>query len=757
MVTLLLALTAVAQGQVFDDTASDRIRVATDRYEVALGKTNGAILGITDRTANALLTRGSRNQCLWGTNYSGTSQYRGGCSYAAGRTDSFTYAWQAADNVLRLDYAAAAMSATVTIAFTPQWFDMKLAVENRTGLTLQTVLFPSDLLFNDADMKGAYLPYYLPGVRIKPEFFAANRSISVVYPSARAFADYMAVEANGGQMAWYTVNPDGDIAPSTFGFQDDERTRAGTLYAPHNFQTWTGDGGRFETPWVRFRIGPPPVETVLHYRADNGIDAYPSLRDKLGERFDTAARAPLVKMDLRSIGRGFADLTARLDLIRVPALLHPVSYWPLGFDRNYPDFLPPDARNGSTADFRTFVEAAHARGLLVMPYTNPTWWDDQSPTSRSVADIAELAVLDGDGKPRYESYGVNRGFVSSPHAPAVRRKVDELMTAWRDEVPVDFVMQDQIGSRSWVRDFHPAAPSPMRYYDAWLGLTAQYAERMLMTEDGWDRLAGTHIGFTGSALTGATAFTPETVRWGPGSRGNTAFGEGLWEPYPLGVWLFHDKVLFYHHDLEERLMNAGVEVLTWNAAFGVSMGYLWPELRATAGSDWIAIATAFQSAVIARTVGRPLSDYRTLQSDVTESRFVDTSVIANWHATEPYTVDGHTIAPSGCLARTDDGSLVAGVFLDRFLDEPLTAGLHYLIVETHPDRIVVRHPSGADTPFTVSVPEAWEVGKGISIQALRRDGQVVTANVPSTVRGHRVSFRWNRAPEVDRYELRPQP
>jgi len=127
---------------------------------------------------------------------------------------------------------------------------------------------------------------------------------------------------------------------------------------------------------------------------------------------------------------------------------------------NCPDFLPPDPRFGATADFRTFLDAAHSRGLLVMPYTNPTWWDDKSPTARSVPDIAVLAVLGQDAKPVYESYGPNRGFVTSPQAPGVQGRLSALMAQWRDEAPVNLVFQDQIGSRSWIRDFNAAPADP---------------------------------------------------------------------------------------------------------------------------------------------------------------------------------------------------------------------------------------------------------------------------------------------------------
>ena len=760
LVCIFLSAPAWAQPQItFDDSSADRLRIAADNYEVTLSKANGAILGIVDRTSSSALPIASRNRCLWGSNYqSSVTTYRGGCSFGAGRPDSYTYSWDGTQNILMMQYNSAATSAqrvdvTVTIAFEARWFDMHLSLANHTGSILSAVLFPSDLLFAAGSVDAGYIPYYLPGARLLPGFFTGHHSVSAVYPSARAFADYLAIDYAGGHLAWYSINPYTNIAPVILGFQDDDKTNPGDFYAFHTFQTWTADGNSLDTPAVRIQVGATPEESILQYRVANGIVDYPGFADKLGDLTPTFAAAPLVKMDLRSIRSSFAALSTRLDLIRAPAILHPVSYWPRAFDQNYPDFLPPDPQFGSIDDFHAFVDAAHSNGLFVMPYTNPTWWDDQSPTAQMAPDIGTLAVLDQSGKPVYETYGPNRGFVASPYSQEVQDRLAALMAQWRGDVPVDLVLQDQIGSRSWLRDFNPAAPDPLTYSDQWLNFTRSYAAQKLMTEDGWDRLAATEVGFTGSLLTGTTAWNPTQIRWGPGSRGNQAFGAGLWEPYPLGVWLFHDKVLFYHHDLDTLPMNAGVEVLTWNAAFGVMAGYYWPELKSP-NPDWAAIASAFQPAVLSHTAGRVLASYQPVAGGVTESRFDDLSVIANWDAGSTYTVDGFTIAPSGCLARNDDGSLVAGVFTDSFQAATLSPGVHYLIVERGDGRIVVRQPSGPDTSLTIALPPGWNPGAAV-VQAMSRDSQPI-ATVPASVDGLHATFNYTRSlagVPVDRYEI----
>jgi Domain of unknown function (DUF6259) len=752
-----------SQAQVsFDGSAPDRLRVAANNYELILSKTNGAILGIADRTTNVQAPVASRNGCLWGSNYSaGPTTYRGGCNFGAGRPDAFRYDWDATRNILTLQYNSASMSsqrvdATVTMVFQAGWFDLNLSLTNHMGAPMQAVLFPSDLLFANNSVDAAYVPYYLPGARLMPGFFTGHRSISITYPSARAFADYLALDWGGGHLAWYSINPSMKSAPVVLGFQDDDRSNPGSFYAFHTFQSWTPDGGRFDTPAMRIQVGASPQDSATLYRVENGIADYPSLADKLGELAPTLAAAPLVKMDFRSIGKSFAGLSAVLGLIRAPAILHPVSYWPRAFDQNYPDFLPPDPRFGATDDFHAFVDAAHSRGLLVMPYTNPTWWDDQSPTVRLAPDIAALAVLGQNGNPVYETYGPNRGFVASPHSPAVQDRLSVLMAQWRDNVPVDLVFHDQIGSRSWLRDFNPMAPDPQSYSDKWLEFARVYAAQNLMTEDGWDRMASVEIGFAGSLLTGTNSWNPTQVRWGAGSRGNQAFGVGLWEPYPIGVWMFHDKVLFYHHDLDDLPMNAGVEVLTWNAAFGVMAGYYWPELRSP-NPDWAAIAAAFQPAVMSRAAGRILSSYRTLADGVTESRFDGLSIVANWNAGSTHQMNGFTIAPSGCLARADDGSVLAGVFVDQFQGTPLSPGVHYLVIERHTGAVIVRQPSGPDTSVAITLPPDWNLSDGVMVKAVSRDNQPI-AKAQATVDGSQASFVYARSAAgvpVDHYEISP--
>ena len=613
--------------------------------------------------------------------------------------------------------------------------DARIHLTNHTGATLTAIEFPNRLQMGDLSIEGLYVPYYLPGVKLIRSYFEHPRDFTFTYPSARSFADFRAVDVNSSHLACYIVNPSGRIAPATWGLQN----KAGKAFLFHKFQTCIRNGATYDSPLVRFRIGQTVDRAVLAYKSENGVSAYPSISQKLGASFDEVARAPLIKMDFHWIaaapGASFKSIAARLDMLTAPTLLHPVAYWPVAFDRNYPDFLPPDPAFGTVQDFAVFVRAARAHGMFVMPYTNPTWWDPESPTLKALGP-ARFGALNRAGNIITENYGPNAGFVVSPDAPATQKRLDEMMRRWSRDVPVDFIFQDQIGSRPWLRDFNPNAPDPLHYADAWLAFTARDRSRRLMTEDGWDRLAETEVAFAGSALTGSTSFDPVNVRWGRESRANRQFGPGVWEPYPLGTFLLHDKVLMYHHDLDPGPMDAGPEVLTWNALFGIIAGYIWPEGYSYQHPDWPSIASAFQHFVLARLAGETLISYDRLANDVYRSRFGHLTIVANWNAREPYELDGFSIAPSGCLIRSDDASIAAGIFLNEFNRAPLSPGPHYLIVERSSSAVTVRQPSGLDTDVTFSVSNAASTARAIDSK-----GQLI-ANVPVHVNAGQCWFRY---------------
>jgi hypothetical protein len=670
-------------GVTFDQRAANAMVLQTPVYRLLLSKKNGGFIQLVDRETGAVLVTGT-NGCEWGIASTGDAAYAGGCSFSPDGPSRFSYKWDKAARTLTLTYAAGddaerRVDAVVTIRATVGYLDLRLSLSNNDPRVIQSAYFPVDLLGSTETVQAGYAPNFLPGVKFGPAFFSRVGNSVLTYPGRWSFADFLALDVADGHLAMSTVNPaPNPIAPVDVGFlhSGGNLPCAGTAFClVHLFHTWITQGSTWTSPIVRLRVGEPVEQTIMDYRTDNGLDAYPSVQAKVGTRLDALARAPLIKADLTKGVPPFKDWSQALSELPSPALIHPVAFGPGGFDKTDPDVLPPDSSIGTLADLRGAVAAVHQRGDLVMPYLNVSWWSPQSPTVHELPDPLTgptIAVQDPGGKAATEQFSGVDGFVVSPSVKFVRDRAASEIDRWQTDVPADCLFFDQIGARPWRYDFNPAASSPLDYYDGWLGVFAPYANRCLMVEDGWDRLAASFTGFDSSLLLMEREFQWLTGRFGPD-----------WETFPLALWLLHDKVLLYQHDLFEKTFTTDPEILTWNLAYGYMLSYDWD---AGVEGPWLGIATAFQRALGPHYAGVALTSYRALAAGVTETRFGTYSVVANW-TSSPYALDGFQIAPGGFVARTDDGGLVAGEFADP-------SGRVYRIVE------------GGQTTFSESVPAA---------------------------------------------------
>jgi hypothetical protein len=635
--------------------------LSTRTYRLILSKRNGAILDLFDyATKRHLVT--STNGCEWGVAAVDDPAYIGGCTYTPTSGARFSYRWSAAAKTLTFTYAAGAgapraVDATVALRAGLRSFDLRLTLANRGQHPIQTVNFPVDLYADVGLAQAGYAPNFLPGVHFGPGFFSRVGNNVLTYPSRWAFADYLALDLGGAHMAMYTVNPaTSPLQPESFGFVHNAPPipcSGKSFCITHQFQTWIRPGTPWTSPLVRVRIGDTVDKTILAYRADNGIGGYPSAAAKLGSRLGTLARAPLLKADLGKGVAPFRDWPAAFGQLPSPLLVHPVGFGPGGFDASDPDLLPPDARYGTLDDLRAAFRSAQSHGDLVMPYLNVSWWNPQSPTIHELPPpltSTAISVLDQNGNPMTEQFSGFDGYIASPAVPYVRDRVRAEIDRWGADAPADCRFFDQIGARPWKPDFNPAESSPTAYDDAWLSLFAPYGDRCLMVEDGWDRLAQSFSGFQGGLLLMEREHHEPDKLWGAGN----------WRPFPLALWLLHDKVLLYQHDLYEKTMTIDPEVLTWNEAFGFVSSYDWGN---GSGSAWLPIAAAFQKALGPHYAGVALTSYRDIAAGVTETRFGSYTVVANWNGSA-YTTGGYRIAPGGFLARTDDGGLVAGEFAD---------------------------------------------------------------------------------------------
>lgn len=761
---LVIGLTAAAPGCTagadsvyFDDSGPEFMRLGNSLYEVALRKDNGGIAYITDKATGQHVSEGSLNRCLWVTLVTAEADYDGSCAYPATTYDDanrvescnywreganrFSYTWIAAERRLTLRYTPdpagrQKVTATVTItASEARWFDMQISLTNGKSVALDVVKFPADLLFVEDDLREVLLPV-LPGVVLEAGFFdlAAcppngdnDRCYEVDYPGPPAvFADYVSLDARQGQFAMYTIPDPGHIAPSHFGFVSHDTWQPGRTYFAHDFRTHVPPGAAWTSPRVRVRIGEPRLDTINALRTDTGIAGFASLRAKLGAAYDQIVRLPLYKADAHHLDIRFSAYDNLLARVPYPGILHLVAYQPPDFDESYPDFLPPDPRWGTTAEMAAMFRQAQARGYRVMPYINPTWWDDESPTLRSLPaplTIRDVAAQNEHGTPRYECYGwegQHRGYVMCPYAPFVQQRLDRLMTEMTQDVPSDLLYEDQIGARPPVFDYHPAAPDAVSYADGWLVHTRSYRQHLLTTENGFDRLAETEVGFVGSVRMNESpnnAQDGSVWRW---------WGTGTWHYYPFAPMLLRDKVLLYHN-AEVRGTTITKQRLAFNLAFGYLLNYDLGHSQFTPpAADWLEPIGAFQRYVLARYADERLMEYTSPKLNVTRSKFEHTIVTLNWSQTSSYAAGGYVLPPEGALVQRDDGTLIAGIFT-AYNGASLSSGDHYLIEERGANEIIVRQPMGGSTSLTLPRLPGWRNAAHLSAWAYTRDGRIIGA------------------------------
>ena len=710
-------------------------------YEIGFRKSNGSISYIRDKSTGKNVTLGSRYESLWGAVFEeGTPDYVGGGLYDSTSANHFGYTWSNSSKTLILDYTpnkASSQYVTAKVTITASelpWFDMHLHLQNHWGYRLDYVLFPSDLVITKADIKEVILPV-LPGIVLKPSFFQQNRTYTAKYPGYPGlFADYVSLSSTAGHMAIYSLYGSEPLRPVVIGFINDNEYIADTTFYYHTFGAGVSNGNSWESPRVRIRISQPASDTIAAFRFDNGLDRFQSLTHKAGVYYDQIVQSPLLKIDAVQWNIPFTEYLGRLIEVPSPGILHPVAFQLGGHDKHYPDFLPPDPSWGTTAQFAAMLRQAQGLGFLVMPYTNPTWWDDGSPTLRAMPEpltISDIAVLDRDGQPVYEYYDSRGGYVVSPHAPFVQQRLAQLVREMTIDLPSDLLFEDQVGARPWLFDYGHVSPSVDAYIEGWIEHTRTFNDDiLLMTELGFDRLVEYEVGFHGSVL------LPEkfgyTSDW---------WGDGNWRPYPLAPLLARDKVLFYQHDLAPETMTADKATLTWNLAFGYMLSY---DLGygGGLGNPWLDLVSAFQKRVLARYASEPMTGFHDLEAKATLTTFETFTVIANWNEASRYDIGPYTLSPQGVLVTNVDGSLVAGVF-DRYNNVPLSAGDHYLIEERESDAILISQPLGADTSLTLSLLPGWAQGDPIQVWAYAANGCLIDS-VPVTVTAQTLTFTYRQ-------------
>jgi hypothetical protein len=692
----------------FDSSASDRVRLwNASHYEIAFRKADGRILTILDKTTGQEVSPGnvhgpwvlrfSDGTWLDGQNFSPTNSSR-----------RFTYAWNAATQTLTLNYSALGTYAcNVAIAIKPTdgpEVDQTLTITNQSPHTIELLAFPVQLSFRRSQISGVYVPY-IEGMKLLPSFFDGY-DFNSGYPG-QLFADFAFTELTSGRFAVFGVR---DLAepffPSALLILRDDSYAGGVAKYHHDHETAITTGQQWTAPTSVLSIGSTLPEAMASYWTRNGHDAMPRLIDKLGDDGRNAlARAVLLKADFLQNGWTFSAFNAFVPSLPGENLLHLVSFWPRGFDENYPDYLPPSPSLGSQALFANVVANARAAGHLVMPYTNPTWWDDESPTLLALGN--GLAVRDRSGAPRYEFYGLRGGYVISPHAPEAITRQEQTRDEFTITISCDFLFEDQVGARGPTYDGHPAAPDPMRYNQGLIDVATATAARLpAMTEGGFDRLGWAETGFCNSHRVG--------WHWWPA---------GTYVAYPLAPLWAHEHLYFVTHNLAGLTMSRDLPAMTYHVSMGYGLSY------DLSGGDlaWLAVVDRVQKLLVAPLSGERMVSFELLSPPgVTRTTFGDGTVITANLAAGGLPLANHVVAANGFLAERD-GLVLGGVFTSFNGQALAGSSPHYVLLRHAPYRIELHQPRGDDGPVAIARPEAWENAEQVTAWHHTAGGQAIPA------------------------------
>jgi hypothetical protein len=431
-------------------------------------------------------------------------------------------------------------------------------------------------------------------------------SYKTLYPDA--FADFFHLDTQAGAVSVFRVQP--QRWPPWEGAKNKEAIFVpGSLacggdaqggYCDRPFATYVPPGETWTCPTVRLTVGRTAAEDLKDYCEVNEIKG--RLEDKMSpdvlRKFKTSV--------LVYYAGSCKEKTEGLKYLPVPAQIHFSEYLKGGFDKEYPDHLPPRPSFGTPAEFRAFFDRAHELGHLVMPYANPTWWCDhpRGPTFLREGEAPLLKTL--DGKLSYERYSKNDGYTVCHWHPAVQAANRKTVRQFTEEYPVDVLFQDQCGARGWRYDTNPASPTPFAYSDGLISMVAEDCRtKPLSTECGWDRVVAYE-----SQLCGMTWQIVPT-EGGPSWRRlmKYEYPPETWEVFPLAEYIAHDKTAMVHHDLGQFVTNR--QVLSWTLGLGFCMSYRVgaESLKKDAPREWLRWLDRIQKSVCARYVGEPMKGF----------------------------------------------------------------------------------------------------------------------------------------------------
>lgn len=679
-------------------------------YKLSLSRENGSILSLYQAGSSLPVITGNLEGSLWKADTLDRKVIESR-SFRPGSSDrSFSWKWNKETGELLLDYNDKSLPAKMLVVLRfdrTAAFDIESEIANHSDKTFLTLLLPHGLLFSSNRLDQVILPRLI-GVAFKPGFFASQKQWSDPYPSA--FSDFAWIGTRSGAVSVFMVTPKNSFQPATM---DMGGSVSGTdWFYTHRLPLHLEKGKVWKSPRIRVVVGGAAHETIQQYSKETGVADFPSLKERLkGGLYGKLIRSPFVKVD-QSANVDIPSVLKFLKDLPSPSILHLSSFWPDGFDKNYPDYLPPDPEYGTMDDFKALAARARERGLFVMPYTNPTWWNDGPTLKRLLAE--KIGVKAFDGALLREKYNENPGVVINPFDPKVIERNGQTVKEFTEAVPMDFLFQDQVGARRWI--YMGGAADPLSFTQGLLNQVSRESAKIpLMTEGGFDRLIPYEAGFCGMTSLSYPGFSEYDRLW----------GKGNWEIYPISALLAHDKVLFYQHNLSDDTLSDTDAKVSWNLAYGFGLTVARTYIRQNLEKKWLDLAGILHREVMPAILGEKMNGFLKLSDRLTWSRFGDADVFVNHSGDEPLEVGPHAVAPSGFLlqSRTADenGDIITAGLMTRLNGRDLN-GRHYFILKSNDRRIEIIQPDAKTTLVSVDRPSSWLKESGIRAYQIK-DGK----------------------------------
>jgi hypothetical protein len=471
-------------------------------------------------------------------------------------------------------------------------------------------------------------------------------------PYPPAFADWLHVESADGKslLAVYRVQPrtwtawQGTSDPSAL-FVPGRIAHGGDPrggYLERAYGTFVKSGTTWTAPPVRIAAGRAVLDSLADYATANGLNR------RLTAKMSPTLLAKLKQAVLVKVNADAATATAALGRLPVPTLIHQSNYLKGGFDREYPNHLPPNPKYGTPDQMKILHNQARQAGHLVMPYTNPTWWCDH-PRGPSFVKAGKAPLLrDLKNQTVHEQYGANDGWSITMWHPAVRAANLATRRQFVEDYPVDILFQDQCGARTWKYDTNPASPVPYAYVEGMLSLVDEDSAVVpLGTEDGYDRVMNGEsllCGFTSALLPGRARSWQKPL--------NAVYPPTTWDLFPVAQALAHDKSAMLHHDLGVFVTDR--PTMAWTLALGFNMSGVISDrgLSERRALEWLRWLDRIQKSVCARWTGEPLRSFEqtrgqgveTQADGVVRATYGDVAIVANL-TSEPIDVSGGPTLP----------------------------------------------------------------------------------------------------------------